>query len=360
MPASRSLQRLADGDQDVGLRDQLALPSAAAAGLVEPGPLAEVVDAVVDPALDRQAADQVGDDRQGRDGDRRARACAATTGVKLRSKQLAVEPAVEARSRTTATSSRLSTRKFSRQRRSDAGACVGLPSHCRSFSSAAPQRGQVEPGRRSADGVDPAHRDAGRAGRHQVLAARRVPAPVVGEHQQDPAGSWRQPSQHLLVELRGSARASAPRRTWLGPLAARPGPCRRRRSASPASRRIAAASAASSPEGASKPVSPCTTTSATPPTRVETTGSAGRHRLDHRQRDALADAGEQEQVGRRQQPRDVGPQAEQAHVRPPACGSAHLGLDLGPLRALADEDQPGARAARARRARACGRPWRGP
>ena len=69
IPAHRrqsASQGLADGDQRVGPPDQrrFQVPQGT---LVEPGPFAEIVHAVIDPAGHGQPADEVGDDGDGGD-----------------------------------------------------------------------------------------------------------------------------------------------------------------------------------------------------------------------------------------------------------------------------------------------------
>ena len=63
------LQVLADGNDDVGAGDDFFF-HALQRLLIQARPLAEIVHAVIDPAANGQAAHQVGDDRQRRNGDR--------------------------------------------------------------------------------------------------------------------------------------------------------------------------------------------------------------------------------------------------------------------------------------------------
>ena len=154
----------------------------------------------------------------------------------------------------------------------------------------------------------------------------------------------------------GRRRARAAARSTARARRVRPAPSRARSSGSSASARSRSATASTSPGGTTKPETPSVDDVAHAADVGRDDGLAGRLRLDHRDRRALVRRGERDDVARRVDRADVGPEpGEVAAVADSELAGERL--EARPQRPVADEQQVGVDARRrgGARRRAAGR-----
>ena len=160
----------------VHLGNQLALHPLEGAP-IEPGPSRQIVDAVVDPTIDGRRSDQIGNQRQGSDGN-------ALVGGRWQLGDGAVEsPTIEPppRSIPEAGPHDRSDHARSNVARVLLGHLRLDPGPASELLDSARETVEIPARQPGADGVAPGHRVAGQQPAHQMLRTRRMPPPIVGK-----------------------------------------------------------------------------------------------------------------------------------------------------------------------------------